>query len=215
MHRYYYMARLFWRVWFTLFTHRQVKGKENIPRKGALLIVVNHVTAADPPVIQVSINRKLVFMAKAELFRSRFRAYFLSRMGTFPVRQGQPDLKALRLANQLLAKGLALVVFPEGRSSYNGKLQLALPGSALIAARNGVLILPVAITGTQKIRRKAWLFQLFHRPRITVNIGHPFHLPPASNRLTKAELAERAHLIMSRIAGLLPREYQGYYTYEG
>ena len=173
-----------------------------------MLVVANHITAADPPVIQVSINRKLAFMATAELFRSRFSAYFLSRMGTFPVRQGRPDLKALRLANQLLAQGLALVIFPEGRSSYNGQLQPALPGSALIAAHNGVPILPVAITGTEKIKRKTWLF---HRPRITVKIGRPFHLPPAS-RLTKVELAERAHLIMGRIAELLPKDYQGDYA---
>jgi 1-acyl-sn-glycerol-3-phosphate acyltransferase len=163
-------------------------------------------------VIAASLNRKLAFMAKAELFRSRFAAYFLLRMGTFPVRQGRLDLAALRIANKLLAQGQALVIFPEGRSSYNGQLQPALPGSALIAARNSIPILPVAITGTEKIKRWTWWFLLFHRPRITVNIGHPFHLPPAGDRLTKAELAERAHLIMSRIAGLLPREYQGYYA---
>ncbi len=210
--RLYYPARFLSQLWLTLFTRRQVNGRENIPREGPLLVVANHITAADPPVIAASLNRKLAFMAKAELFRSRFKAFFLSRMGTFPVRQGRLDLTALRNANKLLSQGLALVIFPEGRSSHNGQLQPALPGSALIAARNGIPILPVAITGTEKLRRKTWLLQLFYRPRITVNIGHPFHLPPASSRLTKAELAERAHLIMSRIAGLLPREYQGDYA---
>lgn len=210
--RFYYPARFLSQLWLTLFTHRQVKGRENIPRRGPLIVVANHVTAADPPVIAASLNRKVAFMAKAELFRSRFRGFFLRRMGSFPVRQGRLDLSALRMADRLLAQGHALAIFPEGRSSYNGKLQPPLPGSALIAARNGVPILPVAITGTEKIKRWTWWFLLFHRPRITVNIGHPFHLPPAGSRLTKADLAERAQIIMSHIAGLLPQEYQGDYA---
>jgi 1-acyl-sn-glycerol-3-phosphate acyltransferase len=206
MHRFYYVARLLSRIWLTLFTRRQVYGKENIPGEGPLLVVANHVTAADPPLIAVSFNRKLAFMAKAELFRSKFAAYFLHRMGTFPVRQGRLDIKALRLANQLLAQGLALVIFPEGRSSPTGQLQPALPGSALIAARNGTPVLPVGITGTSKIKGITWPWR---RPRITVNIGRTFLLPPAGSRLTKAELAERAQLITSRIAELLPEDYHG------
>ena len=83
-----------------------------------------------------------------------------------------------------------------------------MPEQFLIAARNGVALLPVGITGSEKVRGKTWFLR---RPKITVNIGRPFHLPPADgNRLTKAELADRAHYIMTRIAELLPREYQGF-----
>jgi len=202
--RLYYPARFLSHVWLALFTRREVYGWENIPGKGPLLVVSNHVTAIDPPVIAVSLNRKLAFMAKAELFRSRLNAFLLNGMGTFPVHQGKLDTKALRSANRLLSQGLALAIFPEGRSSHNGHLQPALPGSALIAARNGVTILPVGISGTEQIRRRVWMF---HRPRVIVKIGRPFHLPPTGNRLNKTDLADRANLIMSHIAALLPQEY--------
>jgi len=207
--RFYYVARLLSRIWLALFTHRQVYGKENVPGEGPLLVVANHITAADPPLIAASLNRRLAFMAKAELFRSKFAAYFLHRMGTFPVHQGKLDLRALRIANKLLAQGQALVIFPEGRSSHNGRLQPALPGSALIAARNGVPILPVAITGTEKLKNLGWCF--WHRPRITVNIGCPFNPPPADGKLPKEQRQLLMNDIMGKIAALLPPEYRGVY----
>jgi len=148
-------------------------------------------------------------MAKEQLFRSRFSSYFIRSFGAFPVHRGQLDRKALRQAKQVLAEGQALVMFPEGARSYNNQLRPAFSGSALIAWRNSVPILPVGITGTEKIKGVAWLLR---RPRITVNIGHPFYLPPAGSKLTKDELAERTNYIMARIAELLPQEYRGNYA---
>ena len=104
--------------------------------------------------------------------------------------------------------GRMVLMFPEGTRSYHGQLQPAWPGSALIAARSGVPILPVGIAGTEKMRGIGWLLR---RPRITVNIGQPFWLPPVSSRLTKVELAEHTDFIMRRIAELLPEEYRGDY----
>ncbi|MFC2016828.1 lysophospholipid acyltransferase family protein, partial [Chloroflexota bacterium] len=103
-------------------------------------------------------------------------------------------------------------MFPEGTRSKNGQLQPAFSGSALIALRNGVPILPVGITGTEKIKGLAWLL---HRPQITVNIGRPFHLPPVSGKLTKVELARFTDYIMGRIAELLPLGYRGNYAEQG
>ncbi len=205
---FYYVGRLLVRMVLTLFTRWQVNGAENVPNEGPLLVVANHINAADPPLLGVSVGRKVVFMAKEELFRSKFIGYFIRGFGSFPVHRGRLDTKALRLADQLLAQGLVLAMFPEGKRSRSGQLQPALPGSALIATRSGVPILPVGIVGTEKIKGITWLLR---RPRITVNIGHPFLLPPASGRLTKAELVEHAHFIMSRIAELLPQKYRGDY----
>jgi len=150
-------------------------------------------------------------MAKEGLFRSRLSSYFIRGFGAFPVRRGQLDKKTLRQAQQVLAEGLALVMFPEGKRSHNAQLQPALSGSALIAYRHGVPILPVGITGTEKIKGVTWLL---HRPQITVNIGHPFYLPPVSSKLTKDKLAKLTNGMMERIAELLPREYQGSYLRE-
>ena len=91
-------------------------------------------------------------------------------------------------------------------------MQPAFSGSALIALRSGVPILPVGITGTERIKGVAWLLR---RPRITVNIGQPFHLPLTSSKLTKVELARLTNYMMGRIAELLPQEYRGNYAGQG
>ncbi len=195
-----------------LLTRWRVKGRENVPSQGPLLVVANHLNLADPPLLSVSLGRKVVFMAKEELFRVRFLGYFMRGFGAFPVHRGQLDRKALRQAAQLLANGMALVTFPEGTRSKNAQLQPAFSGSALIALRSGVPILPIGITGTERIKGVAWLLR---RPEITVNIGHPFHLPPASSKLTKVELAKLTNYMMGRIAELLPREYRGNYAEQG
>ena len=205
---FYYVARVIVRGLLKLLTHCQVKGRENIPSQGPLLIVANHLSLVDPPLLGVSLSREVIFMAKKELFRFRPIGYFIGSFGAFSVHRGQLDRQALRQAYQVLADGLALVMFPEGTRSLSGRLRPALPGSALIALRSGVPILPVGIVGTEKIRGVTWLLR---RPQITVNVGHPFHLPPASRRLTKAELAELTNSIMGRIAELLPPKYRGDY----
>ena len=208
---FYYVGRVIIRLLLFLLTRWQVRGRENIPAQGALLVVANHLNNADPPLLGVSLSRKVVFMAKQELFRSRLSSYFVGGFGAFPVHRGRLDKQAFRQADQLLAQGLVLVMFPEGKRSKSGQLQPASSGSALIALRSGAPILPVAITGTEKIKGVAWMLR---RPAITVNIGHPFQLPPGSSKLTKVELAEVTNFIMGRVAELLPPEYRGNYVRE-
>lgn len=206
---YYYVARLIVRTWLRLFTRWQVRGRENIPSQGPLLVVANHVNLIDVPLLGVSFDRRVIFMAKKELFHFRLIGHFVSGLGAFPVHRGQLDRKALRQANRVLADGQALIMFPEGTRSRSGQLRPAFPGSALVALRSGVPILPVAITGTEKIKGATWLLR---RPQLTVNIGHPFRLPQVNSKLSKTELAELTNLLMGRIAELLPTEYQGKYN---
>jgi len=151
-------------------------------------------------------------MAKKELFHFRLIGYFIGSFGAFPVHRGRLDRKAMRQAERLLAQGLALAMFPEGMRSRSGRLRPAFSGSALIALRSGAPILPVGISGTEKIKGVTWMLR---RPKITVNIGHPFHLPPVKSRLTKAELTKLTNSMMEHIAALLPPEYRGDYTGQG
>ncbi len=209
---FYYVGRLIVRMLLLLLTRWQVRGRQNVPSQGPVLVVANHLNLADPPLLWVSLGRKVVFMAKEELFRSRFIGYFIRGFGAFPVHRGQLDRKALRQTDQLLANGMTVVMFPEGTRSKNAQLQPAFSGSALIALRSGVPILPVGITGTERIKGVAWLLR---RPRITVNIGQPFHLPLAGSKLTKVELVRLTNYMMGRIAELLPQEYRGNYTEQG
>lgn len=209
---FYHVTTLIVRILLFLFTRCQIRGRENVPSQGPVLIVANHIELPDVPLLAVSLGRRVIFMAKKELFHFRVIGYFVGGFGAFPVHRGQLDRKALRQAVQVLAEGQALVVFPEGKRSKNAQLQAAFPGSALIASHSGALILPVAITGTERMKGVAWLL---HRPRITVTVGSPFHLPPVNGKLTKIQLTELTNFIMGHIAELLPVEYRGNYAEQG
>jgi 1-acyl-sn-glycerol-3-phosphate acyltransferase len=206
---FYYIARGLLIGLFKLLTRWQVKGKENVPEEGPVLVVANHLNLADPPLLGVSFNRRVIFMAKEELFRSSLGAYFVSGLGSFPVHRGRLDRRALRSSQQVLADDLVLAMFPEATRSRNARLKKAMPGSALIACRSDVPILPVGITGTEQIKGSGWFFR---RPRLTVNIGQPFRLPPVDGKLTREKLVEYTDLIMRRIAELLPPQYRGVYA---
>lgn len=209
MHWFYYFGRIIVRTLLKLLTRWQVTGKENVPNEGALLIVANHISLADPPVIGASLSRRVLFMAKEELFRAGFSRFIVGSLGAFPVHRGRIDKQALQNAKRVLAQGQALVMFPEGTRSKSLQLQAAFPGSALIALQSSVPILPIGIMGTEKIKGLSWML---HRPRITVNIGCPFHLPMADTKTARLELARFTDFIMEHIAELVPPEKQGRYA---
>ena len=204
----YYVGRFLVWVLLLLFTRWRVRGRENVPDHGPLLIVANHLHLADPPILGLAVGRRVRFMAKIELFRSRFSGYFIRNLGAFPIHRGRLDRKALNQAEHWLLQGVALVMFPEGKRSKNAQLQPAFSGSALIASRIGAPILPAGIAGTEKIKGVTWWLR---RPEITINIGRPFYPPAVNEKLTKAELAQLTNSIMEHIAELLPPEYRGNY----
>jgi 1-acyl-sn-glycerol-3-phosphate acyltransferase len=209
MHWVYYAGRFLARVILFLLSSWRVNGQENVPEQGPVLIVCNHLHVVDPPIIAVSVKLKAVIMAKEELFRHWFQKFFVQNFGSFLVRRRGVDREALRQAEHWLKQGVSLIMFPEGKRSSTIQMQPAFPGSALIASRLGVPILPVSIVGTEKLRESGWWLR---RPRITINIGQPFYLPPADDRLTKIELARLTDSIMEHIAELLPPEYRGVYA---
>ncbi len=192
-----------------LFTDWHVRGRENVPREGAMVVVANHLNLADPPLLAYALGRKAVFMAKEELYRNPLLSYVIRRIGSFPVRRGKLSREVLRQAGDVLGSGLMLAVFPEGGRSRNGQLQAAFSGAALIALHNCVPVLPVGISGTEKIKGLGWLLR---RPCLTVNIGRPFSLPSVDGKMTKEELAGLTDEIMGRIAELLPEDYRGDYA---
>ncbi|OGO35436.1 MAG: hypothetical protein A2147_10220 [Chloroflexi bacterium RBG_16_57_8] len=203
----YHIGRWAVRTFFFLFTRFEVRGKENVPRSGGILVSANHLSLADPPVVGVSLGRATFFMAKEELFHSAFSGYFVSRFGAFPVHRGRLDREAIRRAERVLSQGKALVMFPEGaRKGKDAHLAEGYLGAALIAGRSDVPVLPVGITGTESMVGRSWMLR---RPRITVNIGPPFRLPPANGKARRVELTEQTSLIMASIAALLPAEYRG------
>lgn len=194
------------RLILLLLSRWEVKGKENVPREGPVIVVANHMTVLDPPMLSVSLGRYAQIMAKEELFRSRASSYLMYGLGAFPVHRGRLDRQAMRVAEKALADGGILIVFPEGQRSRNGQLQRASDGATLIALRSGVPILPVGITGTERV---SGIWSVLRRPRLTVNIGRSFHLPPTNDKLDRTECTQ---YIMEHIAEVLPAEYRGIYA---
>lgn len=195
-------------AFFRVTTRYRVRGLGNVPRAGALLVVANHLGLVDPPLLGVILGRPVTFIAKQELFRLPLIGYFLKKLGAFQINRGRLDLEAMRRVYRVLAEGNAMVVFPEGKRSRTGGLQVAFRGAAQIAVRANVPVLPVAISGTEALERPlGWL----RRPKITVNIGCPFYLPRANGRVSRKELERLTDIIMSGVAGLLPKAYRGEY----
>jgi 1-acyl-sn-glycerol-3-phosphate acyltransferase len=196
-------------LWFFLFTRRIVTGKTNVPRCGPLLVVANHLNNADPPLIGICLGRKARFMAKEELFANPVAGFLLQSVGAFPVNRKRPGRNSLQDADQALVEGYPLVMFPESTRSRTGKMKTGLPGAAAVAIKNGVPVLPIGITGTEKLKGVFWWLT---RPTIKVNIGKPFKLTSEAEKPTKEELSTLTGTIMKNIALLIPSEYRGEYA---
>ena len=207
---YYFGTYLLIKPLLLLLSRWRVEGKENIPREGPLIVVANHLSNTDPPLLSVCIPRRIVFMAKEELFRNVVFGPLTRGWHAFPVRRGQLDLEALRNAQEVLKKGMVLGMFPEAMRSSDARMQQAYTGAALIAYRGKATILPVGITGSHRLIRYGFTLR---RPLVTANIGKPFTLPPAQGKLTKEQLSSATDIIMGKVAELLPESYRGYYGY--
>lgn len=186
----------------------QVLGEDNVPHRGGLVVVSNHVSFIDPILIRITIGRPLFFMAKEELFKNRVAGFFLRYFGAFPISRGSGDRKALKQSLKLLDEGQAVLIFAEGTRSRSGVLRKALPGIALIATKSRAPVLPMAVMGTEQIQGfGGWTLR---RPRVKVVFGKPIYLSQVQE-LDREELDKRTNLIMGHVASLLPREKQGYY----
>lgn len=194
-----------------LFISWEVRGRENVPMQGPLIVVANHVHLVDPVLLMLSFPRWITFMAKEELFGYPFLGPFIRWGNVFPVpRTGtlQDKKQALDRARQVLSSGLVMGLFPEGSRSRNGRLSTGKAGAAVLAARTGTPVVPVGIAGTDKIRGVSWLWK---RPRIRISMGSPVVLPTVDARLTRSQARALADVVMGKIAVLLPEEQRGVY----
>ena len=204
---YYFLKCLAW-VLVTLTVNYQRRGYHNAPLKGPYLVVANHLGSSDPVLVSLALRRRIIFLAKEELFSNPVYAYFVTQFGAIPVYRGKFNREALQKTRAILSGGGAIGLFPEGQRSRSGALIAAQPGSALIASHNRVPILPVGITGTETMRGFGWIWR---RPRVLINIGEPFYLPDAGKALNSEQLDRYSDLIMRKIAELLPEKYRGVY----
>ncbi len=208
-------TRWAFRAAFVPLMRLDVRGLENVPRRGALIIASNHLHNFDPEVVGAVIPRTVFIMAKKELFTVPVVGGFIRFFGAFPIDRGAADRVALRYAVHLVEDGEALLMFPEGTRSLTAKIEKVLPGAAFVALRTGAPILPVAVTGTETLpfdaKAAAAGRRRQGRARVTVTFGAPFHLGPGADG-KRPTMAAAADEMMRHIAALLPPEYRGIYA---
>lgn len=142
-------------VYAVLFPHR-VDGAEYLPGEGGFVLCVNHVHARDPFFVATTIprGRRMFFMAKKELFRSRLVGGFIRALGAFPVDRGHADLSSIRTSLQIVKGGDGLVIFPQGTRSRDNTPTPFLAGASMIALRAGVPVIPCYIDGPYRLFRR-------------------------------------------------------------
>lgn len=162
---------------FRLYFRGRVFGAENVPKHGPLIIVANHASDFDPPILSNCMRRPVSFMAKEELFKVPLLAPAIRLYGAYPVKRGSADRSAIRAALKQLDEGWAVGVFLQGTRTRDGRIPQPKLGAALIAAKAQVPLLPVSLWGTHRTLPKG---ATFPRPvPLTVRIGTP--IPPPSH----------------------------------
>lgn len=205
----YPLCKIIGRSTLRTFSNWTVTGIENVPTMGSLVIVANHLSNLDPPLLAATLPRRIRFLAKDSLFAGPVVTWLLNAYGAFPVNREGADIQAYRWALNVLNTDGALVVFPEGTRSTNATLQKAKPGVVGLVRSTKATILPVAITGTEHMG--TWVRAFYPTGNIRVRIGEVFSLPDIEGRPNKDVLESMNTMIMQRIAALLPEEYRGVY----
>jgi len=177
------------------------QGLEHVPMEGPLVVASNHGSHLDPPLLGHALGRPVAFMAKAELFAIPLLGSVIRACGAYPVRRGASDREAIRTATAKLEEGWATGVFLDGTRQANGRVNNPLPGAALLAARSGAPLLPVAIVNSHRALGSGRIW-----PRLVplqLRVGAPIP-PPASRR--RPDLDVTTALLKERINDLLELE---------
>ena len=176
----------------------EARNPGRVPAAGPALLVANHSSVLDPPLIGSVSRRRLAFLAKAELFRIPVFGALLRRLGARPLRREGADPAAMRTALRVLEAGGALLVFPEGTRGPEGVLRPARAGAGMLAVVSGAPVVPVYVSGSGRAWPKG--ARLPRPARVTVAFGEPlrFDGKRGGDRREQYEAASRA--MMAAIA---------------
>jgi 1-acyl-sn-glycerol-3-phosphate acyltransferase len=190
---FYNVARIICRVILLLLRRWKVYGNTALPAGQGMLLVANHISYWDPVVVGCAINRKIFFMAKAELFQIPVLGLIITKLGAFPVHREGTDRSSIRRALELLGAGKVVGIFPEGTRSKTGELLNPHLGAAMLALKGGVPLLPVAVSGTKGVLGQ-----------VKVIIGQPMYFAAQNRRkISRNEMESVSRELMAEIGRLL------------
>jgi len=155
-------------------------GIENIPQKNAFIMVSNHGSLLDPPMLGHALGRNISFMAKAELFKIPLLGFIIKACGAYPVKRGIVDKNTIKTACKKLSNDNCIGIFIDGTRQKNGRVNRPKQGAALLAFKNQKLLLPVAIVNSHRLIRFKFFIPLFSK--IVIKVGKPVQPPQSSSR---------------------------------
>ncbi len=185
---------------FHAYFRGKIHGAHHVPKKGRLLVVSNHASDFDPPIVSNCVGRPVAFMAKEELFRVPVLKQAITAYGAYPVKRGSADRSAMKSAVASLENGWATGLFLDGTRTPDGRIHDPKIGAAWIAAKTQSLILPVSLWGSHEIFQKGSA-----RPRrvpLTVRIGAPIAPPLSSDRAELDRVTQDCATIINQLHDL-------------
>jgi 1-acyl-sn-glycerol-3-phosphate acyltransferase len=194
---------------FRLFSHFEVEGLENVPDEGPYLLVTNHLHWLDAPAVAVAFPHRTIVFAGEKWERHLLLGPLFHSLDAIFVKRGEVDRKALRQALAVLEGGGVLGLAPEGTRSKTGAMQRGHSGAAYMAYRTGARLVPVVVTGQEKVFPSLWRFR---RARVHIVFGPPFAPPLGEGKASAAEVHAFVEEIMYHLAAMLPPEYRGVYA---
>ena len=195
---FHYLAGTIHGMWF----RGDVIGTENFPREGPFLIASNHASHLDPPLVGSQIGKQMRFFARKSLWNNQLIGWWLDQVETIPVERDTGDVGAIKRVLQALKDDRAVVLFPEGTRSPDGKLQKPKAGVGMMACKSGVPVVPCRVYDSFDAFGKGRRIPNFGTP-VTIVFGEP--IPPAAYddpAAGKARYETAAQRIMDRIASL-------------
>jgi len=155
-------------------------GRENIPKKSSFILVSNHGSLLDPPLLGHALGRNISFMAKSELFSIPLLGYIIKACGAYPVKRGIADKNTIKIACYKLSNNDSIGIFIDGTRQKDGRVNKPKQGAALLAFKNQKLLLPVAIINSHRLVRLRFCIPFLKK--IVIKVGKPINPPKTSSK---------------------------------
>ena len=155
-------------------------GRENIPKKSSFILVSNHGSLLDPPLLGHALGRNISFMAKSELFSIPLLGNVIKACGAYPVKRGIADKNTIKIACEKLSNNNSIGIFIDGTRQKDGRVNKPKQGAALLAFKNQKLLVPVAIINSHNLVRFRFFIPFF--TKIVIKVGKPIYPPRVSSK---------------------------------